>query len=240
MSQVARAAEQLGFEAALTPTSSWCEDAWVMTAALTQLPATSSTWSPSVPACSRRPWRRRWRRPTSASRADRLLLNVVVGGDADRAAPLRRHDRQGRALRAGRRVPGDRARALERGGGRLLAASTTRSRAPACSTRPAWPTVYLGGSSPAALESPPSSADVFLTWGEPPEAVAEKLDAVREAADRDGPRARLRHPPPRDHPRHRRGGLGGRRPDARRASATSRSPRPSRSSGSPNPRASGG
>ena len=37
MTQVARAAESLGFEAALTPTSSWCEEAWVITAALTQL-----------------------------------------------------------------------------------------------------------------------------------------------------------------------------------------------------------
>ncbi|MBN9624170.1 MAG: LLM class flavin-dependent oxidoreductase, partial [Actinobacteria bacterium] len=36
MSQVARAAEAMGFEAALTPTSSWCEEAWVITAALTQ------------------------------------------------------------------------------------------------------------------------------------------------------------------------------------------------------------
>lgn len=36
MAQVARAAEALGFEAALTPTSSWREEAWVMTAALTQ------------------------------------------------------------------------------------------------------------------------------------------------------------------------------------------------------------
>jgi alkanesulfonate monooxygenase SsuD/methylene tetrahydromethanopterin reductase-like flavin-dependent oxidoreductase (luciferase family) len=27
--QIARSAEQLGFAAALTPTSSWCEDAWV-------------------------------------------------------------------------------------------------------------------------------------------------------------------------------------------------------------------
>src|ERR1700735_3788847 len=34
---IARAAEQMGFDAALTPTSSWCEEAWVMTAALTQL-----------------------------------------------------------------------------------------------------------------------------------------------------------------------------------------------------------
>jgi alkanesulfonate monooxygenase SsuD/methylene tetrahydromethanopterin reductase-like flavin-dependent oxidoreductase (luciferase family) len=37
MGQIARSAEQLGFTAALTPTSSWCEDAWVMTAGLTQV-----------------------------------------------------------------------------------------------------------------------------------------------------------------------------------------------------------
>ena len=35
--QIARSAEQLGFTGALTPTSSWCEDAWIMTAALTQV-----------------------------------------------------------------------------------------------------------------------------------------------------------------------------------------------------------
>src|SRR5947208_15862152 len=37
LGQIARSAEQLGFEAALTPTGSWCEDAWVTTAALTQV-----------------------------------------------------------------------------------------------------------------------------------------------------------------------------------------------------------
>src|SRR5580658_11198435 len=35
--QIARSAEQLGFAGALTPTSSWCEDAWVITAGLSQL-----------------------------------------------------------------------------------------------------------------------------------------------------------------------------------------------------------
>ena len=34
MGQIARSAEQLGFDAALCPTSSWCEDGWVMAAAL--------------------------------------------------------------------------------------------------------------------------------------------------------------------------------------------------------------
>ena len=34
LAQVARAAEQLGFEGVLTPTGTWCEDAWLTTAAL--------------------------------------------------------------------------------------------------------------------------------------------------------------------------------------------------------------
>ncbi len=34
LAQVARSAEHLGFEAVLTPTGTWCEDAWLATAAL--------------------------------------------------------------------------------------------------------------------------------------------------------------------------------------------------------------
>ena len=33
LGQIARSAEQLGFDAALCPTSSWCDDGWVMAAA---------------------------------------------------------------------------------------------------------------------------------------------------------------------------------------------------------------
>src|SRR5690242_16364959 len=37
LGQIARSAEQLGFEAVLTPTGTFCEDAWLVTAALTQV-----------------------------------------------------------------------------------------------------------------------------------------------------------------------------------------------------------
>ena len=47
---------------------------------------------------------------------------------------------------------------------------------------PRWPDLYFGGSSPAAIEVAAAQADVYLTWGEPPAAVAEKLNRVREAA----------------------------------------------------------
>jgi alkanesulfonate monooxygenase len=44
------------------------------------------------------------------------------------------------------------------------------------------PLIYFGGSSPAGIALAAKHADVYLTWGEPPAAVAEKLDRVRKAA----------------------------------------------------------
>ncbi len=185
LSQVARAAEALGFEAALTPTSSWCEDAWVITAALTQLTSTFRYLVAFRPGLQS---------PTLAAQAaatyqrvsgDRLLLNVVVGGDAveqrrygDTIGKDSRYARADeflaivRELWSGEEVDFT-GEWYEIEGARLL-------------DPPAWPTVYLGGSSAAAIEVAARRADVFLTWGEPPAAVAAKLDAVREAAAREG------------------------------------------------------
>lgn len=93
MALVASAAEQLGFTGALTPTSSWCEDAWVLTAALTQRTRRFKylvAFRPGLQA------------PTLVAQAaatyqrisgNRLLLNVVTGGDDAGAAPVRRRPR---------------------------------------------------------------------------------------------------------------------------------------------------
>ena len=43
LGQIARSAEQLGFEAALTPTGAWCEDAWLATGMLTEVTAHASS-----------------------------------------------------------------------------------------------------------------------------------------------------------------------------------------------------
>jgi alkanesulfonate monooxygenase len=48
------------------------------------------------------------------------------------------------------------------------------------------PGVWFGGSSPAAIEVAARHADVYLTWGEPPAQVAEKIGRVREAAEAAG------------------------------------------------------
>jgi len=185
MSQVARAAEQLGFEAALTPTSSWCEDAWVMTAALSQLTTgfkylvafRPGLVSPTLAAQMAATYQR--------VSGGRLLLNVVVGGDAieqrrygDWSEKDQRYARAGEFLAI--------VRELWSGEEVEFAGRHYRVEGARLLDPPAWPAIYLGGSSPAAIECAAEHADVFLTWGEPPEQVEEKLATVSRAAERAG------------------------------------------------------
>ncbi len=52
-------------------------------------------------------------------------------------------------------------------------------------TRP-YPPVFFGGSSPEAHELAAEQLDTYLTWGEPPAAVAEKVADIRARAARHG------------------------------------------------------
>ncbi|MFI1533415.1 LLM class flavin-dependent oxidoreductase [Streptomyces anandii] len=49
----------------------------------------------------------------------------------------------------------------------------------------------FGGSSPIAGEVAAKHVDVYLTWGEPPAAVAEKISWIRALADKQGRRVRF-------------------------------------------------
>ncbi|WP_409426513.1 LLM class flavin-dependent oxidoreductase [Mycobacterium sp. SMC-11] len=175
---VAGAAEKLGFTGALTPTSSWCEDAWVFTAALSQLTTRFKflvAFRPGLQA------------PTLVAQAaatfqrisgGRLLLNVVTGGDdaeqrrfGDDLDKTARYARAAEFLAVFRQLwSGD---PVTFRGDHLFVEDATIVPA---ST---WPEIYLGGSSAAAIDVAAEHADVYLTWGEPPAQVADKLDAVR-------------------------------------------------------------
>jgi alkanesulfonate monooxygenase len=185
IAQIARAAEQMGFDAALTPTSSWCEEAWVMTAALTQLTARfrfliafrPGLVSPFLAAQMAATYQR--------ISGGRLLLNLVVGGDdveqrrfGDPLDKHARYQRAGEFMEILRRLwTGD---SVDYHGRHLFVEDASL---PAVAE---WPLVYLGGSSADAIELAANQADVFLTWGEPPAQVAEKLARVRERADAVG------------------------------------------------------
>jgi len=176
---VARAAELAGFEAVLTPTGSFCEDAWLTTAAL--LGETSrlkflvafrpGLLSPTLAAQMAATYQR--------ISDGRLALNVVTGGEAheqrrfgDHVGHDRRYARTAEFLRIVRGAWSGEPYTF-RGEFYDVVGATVRAAPDPV------PPVFFGGSSPAALPVAAAYADTYLTWGEPPAAVAAKLDAVR-------------------------------------------------------------
>jgi alkanesulfonate monooxygenase len=183
--QIARSAEQLGFAGALTPVSSWCEDAWIMTAGLTQVTERfkflvalrPGLLSPTLAAHMTATFQR--------ISGGRLLLNIVTGGDdaeqlrfGDHLGKAERYRRAGEFLHILRELwTGETVNFT----GEFLGVSDAQI-IPA----PIWPDVYLGGSSAGAVDVAARYADVYLTWGEPPGDVADKLDGVRATAKAAG------------------------------------------------------
>ncbi|UUP14213.1 LLM class flavin-dependent oxidoreductase [Aeromicrobium wangtongii] len=183
--QVARTAEDLGFDAVLTPTGTPCEDAWVVASAL--IPETErlkflialrpGLISPTLLAQMASTFQR--------LSGDRLLLNVVVGGDP--SEQLRFGDRvqkDDRYARAAEFLQVFRGAFTEAGStfrGEHYDVQDARTRRPA-----RVPQIYLGGSSAAAGPVTAAHTDVYLTWGEPPGAVADKIAWIRKLADEQG------------------------------------------------------
>ncbi len=182
LGQIARSAEQLGFDAALTPTGAWCEDAWITTAMLASVSERLRflvAFRPGVVA----PFVAAQMAGTFQNLSGgRLLLNVVTGGE-DREQRMFGDflDKEGRYARADEFL--EIVRRLWTGeevtfaGEHLSVEKSVLAQIP-----DPLPEIYFGGSSPAGIAVAARHADVYLTWGEPPAAVAEKLDRVRKAA----------------------------------------------------------
>jgi alkanesulfonate monooxygenase len=191
LTQVALAAEELGFEGALTPAGLWCEDAWVTTAMLSQrterlkfmIAFRPGLVSPTLAAQMATTFQRQ--------SGGRLLLNVVTGGDSEEQRALGDHlDKDARYERTAEFL--SIVRELWRGeqvdfdGAQLSVSGAQLERLPV----PA-PPIYFGGSSPAALGVAARHVDVYLSWGEPPSLLRGKLRAVEAIAEERGRRLRL-------------------------------------------------
>ncbi|WP_049656660.1 LLM class flavin-dependent oxidoreductase [Kitasatospora sp. MY 5-36] len=182
LGQIARSAEQLGFEGVLTPTGAWCEDAWLTTAMLSQVTERlkylvafrPGQISPTLAAQMAATYQRQ--------SGGRLLLNVVTGGEsAEQRAYGDFLDKDARYARTGEFLGITR---------RLWAGETVDHHGPHLRVEGARlnrlpdpvPAVYFGGSSPAAGDVAAEHADVYLTWGEPPAQVREKIRWIRGLA----------------------------------------------------------
>ena len=189
LGEIARTAELLGFESVLTPTGSWCEDAWVTTAALSQVTTRLKFLvafrpgfiSPTLAAHQAATFQR--------ISGGRLLLNIVTGGDpveqaryGDHLDHDQRYRRTGEFLRVLRGVAAaSSAHTFDFHGEhyRIDGAHVDYGD---------WdpPQIFFGGASAAAEEVAAEHVDTYLAWGETPPQIAERLARVRARAERHG------------------------------------------------------
>ncbi|MFT3671181.1 FMNH2-dependent alkanesulfonate monooxygenase [Aestuariivirga sp.] len=189
LKQIAQAADTLGYYGVLLPTGKSCDDSWVVASALAPLTeklrylvaVRPGLLSPAVAA----------RMTATLDRLSngRLLINVVTGGDPveNRGDGLllphsERYDLTrefmtvyGRLLEGGGKVS-FKGKYIEVEEGELL-------YPPVQSPRPPF---YFGGSSDAGIDVAAQTVDKYLTWGEPPAQVAEKIAKVKEVARKRG------------------------------------------------------
>ena len=185
LAQVARAAQEAGFDAALTPTGTTCHDAWVTCAALSQVvdrlrflvAFRPGSIAPTLAAQQAATFQRH--------SGGRLLLNIVTGGDDEEQRrfgdDLSKDERYART---------DEFLTVLRGAWSgepfdFHGEHLWTEGAVALGMEQA-PEIYFGGASDAALRVAARHADVALTWGDPPPKLAGHLERVRALADEAG------------------------------------------------------
>lgn len=184
LGQIAQAADRLGFNGALIPTGRSCEDPWVAAATLIPLTKRLKFLVAVRPGIMQ---------PTVAARmastfdrlsGGRLLVNVVAGGDPNEFAGdgvKLSHDERYHAasefLHVWKGVLAGETVSLQ---GQYIDVEGAKVLFPPVQ-RP-HPPLYFGGSSVAAHELAAEHIDTYLTWAEPPAAVAEKIADVKARA----------------------------------------------------------
>ncbi len=178
----AQAADRLGFTGVLTPTGTWCEDAWLTSAALARETRRLKFLVAFRPGLINPTLAAQMTATLQRQTGGRVLLNVVTGGEpaeqrrfGDFASKDERYARTAEFLQVVRGawsgVP------FDFHGEHYRVEGATVSAPP-----DPIPDLYFGGSSDAALPVAARHTDVYLTWGEPPAQVAEKIARVRALA----------------------------------------------------------
>jgi alkanesulfonate monooxygenase len=188
LSQIARAADALGYFGMLIPTGRSCEDSWVIASALAPLTRRVRFLVAVRPGLSEPSMTARMAATLDRFSGGRLLVNVVAGGDPvelrgdgvwldhdERYAATDEYLTIWRRLMQGETVNFQ---------GRHSSIENGKLAYPPLQ-RP-YPPLYFGGSSAAGLAVAAEHCDVHLTWGEPPADVAAKIEAMRAAATARG------------------------------------------------------
>ncbi|MBY3052693.1 FMNH2-dependent alkanesulfonate monooxygenase [Rhizobium laguerreae] len=188
LTQIAQAVDRLGYSGVLLPTGVACEESFVTAAALAAkteklqflVAIRPGTASPAYYA----------RLATTLDRISngRLLLNIVVGGSPAELAGDGIHLEHDERYAHAEEFFTVFEELLKKGtasfDGKYIKATNARLGFP--SVQNPRPPLYFGGSSDAGIDFSVGRVDKYLTWGEPPAQVAEKITKVRKAAGERG------------------------------------------------------
>ncbi|MFS8148204.1 FMNH2-dependent alkanesulfonate monooxygenase [Rhizobium sp. BR 249] len=188
LTQIAQAVDRLGYSGVLLPTGVACEESFVTAAALAAkteklqflVAIRPGTASPAYYA----------RLATTLDRISngRLLLNIVVGGSPAELAGDGIHLEHDERYAHAEEFFTVFEELLDKGtasfDGKYIKATNARLGFP--SVQNPRPPLYFGGSSDAGIDFSVGRVDKYLTWGEPPAQVAEKVAKVRKAAAERG------------------------------------------------------
>ncbi|MGO1079407.1 FMNH2-dependent alkanesulfonate monooxygenase [Inquilinus sp. CA228] len=182
--EIATAVDRLGYSGVLLPTGRGCEDAWITATALATATERLRFLVALRPGVATPAFLARQAAALDRISNGRLLLNVVVGGDPAELAGdgvFLDHDTRyaqaaefltiWRRLLAGETVDFD-GDFLKVKGGKLSFPPVQRPHPP----------LWFGGSSDAALDLAADQVETYLTWGEPLDQVAGKIEAAKARA----------------------------------------------------------
>ncbi|WP_370063212.1 LLM class flavin-dependent oxidoreductase [Mycobacterium sp. MAA66] len=186
LASIVRAAERFGFTGALIPTGAWCEDAFITASLLVRETSTLAFLVAFRPGLVSPTLSAQMAATFARHAPGRILLNVVVGGEDHEQRAFGDHlDKNARYQRCDEFLDVVR---------RLWDGQTVTHRGEYVDVQDASlatlpdpiPPLYFGGSSAAAGPVAARHADVYLTWGEPPEAVQAKIEWIRALAAKQG------------------------------------------------------
>lgn len=190
--QIAIAADSLGYEGVLIPTGRSCEDSWVIASALIDATRRLKFLVALRPGLVAPAQSARMAATLDRLSGGRLLVNLVTGGDAEELAGdgqflshAERYEESAEFIRIWREIlaRSHSGEAYDFEGKHLQVKGAKLLYPP---VKQPYPPVFFGGSSEPAHELAGEQVDTYLTWGEPPAAVAEKIADVRARAARHG------------------------------------------------------
>ena len=192
LSQIALAADSLGYGGVLLPTGRSCEDAWVVASSLIGATRSLRFLVAIRPGISSPGLSARMAATFDRLSGGRLLINVVTGGDPGELGGdglFMSHDERYEITAEFLQIWRDVLERSHTGGsvefaGKHLRSSDGRVLLPPL--QKPYPPLYFGGSSAAAHALAAEQVDVYLTWGEPPAEVGRKIAELRGLAAQKG------------------------------------------------------